>query len=222
MQWILAQRFNIISLSGSALQMLSFVILQIHGNPFRCDCRLLEFAHWVQESSVPRTLEPSCKKPQRLANRTVVSVELEELACLPQVEPSTNISPSNYVHGIERKSIQDSVLPSAPDDTYAKTETKPAAGRKDNGGASVVGSNVSLRCSVFGLPSAVVSWWSNQRVPLTDTETAIFTRRLVANGTRLLQSWEDQYYAINEYRTNAHQVNEYDFSFILPISFSKW
>ena len=27
-------------------------------------------------------------------------------------------------------------------------------------GAAVAGSNVSLRCSVFGLPSAVVSWWS--------------------------------------------------------------
>ena len=26
-------------------------------------------------------------------------------------------------------------------------------------GAAVVGSNVSLRCSVFGLPSAFVSWW---------------------------------------------------------------
>ena len=30
--------------------------------------------------------------------------------------------------------------------------------------------------------------------------------RLVANGTKLIQSWEDQYYVVNEYRANAHQV----------------
>ena len=30
--------------------------------------------------------------------------------------------------------------------------------------------------------------------------------RLVANGTKLVQSWEDQYYVVNEYRANAHQV----------------
>ena len=31
--------------------------------------------------------------------------------------------------------------------------------------------------------------------------------RLVANGTKLVQSWEDQYYVVNEYRANAHQVS---------------
>jgi len=30
--------------------------------------------------------------------------------------------------------------------------------------------------------------------------------RLVANGTQLVKSWEDQYYVVNEYRANAHQV----------------
>ena len=30
--------------------------------------------------------------------------------------------------------------------------------------------------------------------------------RLVANGTQLVHSWEDQYYVVNEYRANAHQV----------------
>ena len=30
--------------------------------------------------------------------------------------------------------------------------------------------------------------------------------RLVANGTQLVKSWEDQYYVVNEYRANAHHV----------------
>ena len=69
-------------------------------------------------------------------------------------------------------------------------------------GAAVVGSNVSLRCSVFGLPSAVVSWWSFEQDQLVQP-------RLIARGTDLTHSWEDQYYSVNEYRTNAHQVRKF-------------
>ena len=47
--------------------------LQLYGNPFHCDCRLLDFAHWVQASRVPRAAEPICLRPTRLANRTIAS-----------------------------------------------------------------------------------------------------------------------------------------------------
>ena len=86
----------------------------------------------------------------RLENRTLSTLKLEELACLPQVEPAALVTDS------------------------------------------VAGANVSLRCSVFGLPSASVSWWHSNR--------------LVANGSELQHAWEDQYYSIGEYRTNDHQV----------------
>ena len=86
----------------------------------------------------------------RLENRTLATLRLDELACLPQVEPAALVIDS------------------------------------------VAGANVSLRCSVFGLPSASVSWWHSNR--------------LVANGSELQHAWEDQYYSIAEYRTNEHQV----------------
>ena len=41
----------------------------------------------------------------------------------------------------------------------------------------------------------------------TLVEEENFIPRLVANGTKLVHSWEDQYYVVNEYRANAHQVN---------------
>ena len=91
----------------------------------------------------------------RLENRTLATLRLDELACLPQVEPAALVIDS------------------------------------------VAGANVSLRCSVFGLPSASVSWWHSNR--------------LVANGSELQHAWEDQYYSIAEYRTNEHQV-----SFLAP------
>ena len=87
---------------------------------------------------------------KRLENRTLAGLHLEELACLPQVEPAALVTDA------------------------------------------VAGANVSLRCSVFGLPSASVSWWHSNR--------------LVANGSELRHAWEDQYYSIGEYRTNDHQV----------------
>ncbi len=52
--------------------------------------------------------------------------------------------------------------------------------------------NVSLRCSVFGIPAASVSWWHGNR--------------LVANASRLEHAWEAQFYAVLEHRANAHQV----------------
>ena len=85
-----------------------------------------------------------------MENRTLATLRLDELACLPQVEPAALVIDS------------------------------------------VAGANVSLRCSVFGLPSASVSWWHSNR--------------LVANGSELQHAWEDQYYSIAEYRTNEHQV----------------
>ena len=45
---------------------------QLHSNPFHCDCRLLDFAHWVQQAGVPRTVEPTCALPRRLQNRRVL------------------------------------------------------------------------------------------------------------------------------------------------------
>ena len=89
---------------------------------------------------------------KRLENRTLAGLHLEELACLPQVEPAALVTDA------------------------------------------VAGANVSLRCSVFGLPSASVSWWHSNR--------------LVANGSELQHAWEDQYYSIAEYRSNDHQVRK--------------
>ena len=61
--------------------------MQLHDNPFHCDCRLLDFSHWVSNSGIPRTLEPVCHLPARLSNRTLISLDLsKDLACLPQVE----------------------------------------------------------------------------------------------------------------------------------------
>ena len=61
---------------------------QINDNPFRCDCRLVEFAQWLQDSGIPRSVEPTCYSPKRLAGKKIINVSIPRLACLPQVEPA--------------------------------------------------------------------------------------------------------------------------------------
>ena len=62
---------------------------------------------------------------------------------------------------------------------------------------------MSLRCSVFGIPSAVVSWWRGER--------------LVANHSRLVHEWEEQFYRVVEHRANTHQVSESEGAFNQPL-----
>jgi len=54
--------------------------------------------------------------------------------------------------------------------------------------------NVSLRCSVYGIPSAHVSWWHGNR--------------LVANGSSLEHAWDAQHYAVMEHRASERRVRE--------------
>ena len=64
---------------------------KLHDNPFRCDCRLVEFAHWLQNSGIPRSVEPTCYSPKRLAGKQIINVSISNLACLPQVESAATL-----------------------------------------------------------------------------------------------------------------------------------
>eukprot|EP00094_Tigriopus_californicus_P002317 TCALIF_02237-PA protein Name:"Protein of unknown function" AED:0.56 eAED:0.56 QI:0/0/0/0.33/1/1/3/0/262 len=151
---------------------LILLLLQLYGNPFQCDCRLLDFAHWVQQSGTPRTVEPQCLRPPRLANRTITSLALDsELACLPQVE--AEIADDGRARG--------SGWATATKSSVGVTKAV-EPGRR----------NVSLRCSVFAVPAAIVTWWR--------------ANRLVANSSVFEHLWEEQFYHIVEHRSNSHQM----------------
>ena len=52
---------------------------------------MVEFAHWLQNSGIPRSVEPTCYSPKRLAGKLIINVSISNLACLPQVEPAATL-----------------------------------------------------------------------------------------------------------------------------------
>lgn len=66
----------------------------IHGvalerNPWQCDCRLLEVHNWILNYKVPHSVEPKCAGPARLNGEAIRDLEVSDLACLPDVSPTT-------------------------------------------------------------------------------------------------------------------------------------
>lgn len=66
----------------------------IHGialerNPWQCDCRLLEIHNWILNYKVSHSVEPKCAGPDRLTGETIRDLEVNDLACMPDVSPTT-------------------------------------------------------------------------------------------------------------------------------------
>ena len=64
--------------------------MSLHQNRWLCDCHLLELRGWLGNSTaVPRSEEPRCSAPQRLAGERVAATPRSEFACVPEVSPTT-------------------------------------------------------------------------------------------------------------------------------------
>lgn len=87
LEWLNLDANKITSLPGALPASLKGV--QFQENPWRCDCRMLEFHDWLLNFSFPLSFDPVCNGPTRLVGRTVKSIPKLELACLPDVVPTT-------------------------------------------------------------------------------------------------------------------------------------
>merc|ERR1719317_242923 len=87
LEWLKLEDNSITSLSGEGLFPETLKGMEIHNNPWMCDCSLQDFSRWVQLTAVPRVAEPRCYSPKRLQNRTIQSLGVSELACPPAVTP---------------------------------------------------------------------------------------------------------------------------------------
>ncbi|XP_013786338.1 leucine-rich repeat and immunoglobulin-like domain-containing nogo receptor-interacting protein 3 [Limulus polyphemus] len=68
-----------------AIQGLPVFTLQLHNNPWHCDCELRSLVAWISTNNVPYGEPPSCDGPSRLAGRLWSTLLLDEFACIPEM-----------------------------------------------------------------------------------------------------------------------------------------
>ncbi|KAI1304259.1 Slit -like protein 3 protein [Halotydeus destructor] len=84
-----------LKLDGNRLSTLSALVLQdlpplfrmdLHKNPWNCDCELRQAYDWIKNNNVPQGVPPSCKTPQRMESIMWNTVQSsEEFACTPKI-----------------------------------------------------------------------------------------------------------------------------------------
>lgn len=90
LEWLKLDGNVLKHLGGSTVLPRSLHGVTLHDNPWSCDCRLAQLRAWlVMQLNTPLSLEPQCATPQRLAGRTIKSLEPVDLACAPEITPTS-------------------------------------------------------------------------------------------------------------------------------------
>ena len=66
LEWLKLEDNSLSRLGGEPVFPRGLKGLEIHNNPFLCDCNLQDFTRWLQLTAVPRLTEPRCHLPPRL------------------------------------------------------------------------------------------------------------------------------------------------------------
>lgn len=83
------------------------VFIQLHSNPWNCDCHLKNFRDWVVFRGL-YTYPTSCAEPERLADKLWQDVDPKDFACKPDIQvpqsvvfsqPGANVTLSCFIIG---------------------------------------------------------------------------------------------------------------------------
>ncbi|KAK6635978.1 hypothetical protein RUM43_009630 [Polyplax serrata] len=61
--------------------------IELHDNPWVCDCKMRSVKEWLSLSNVPYTVEPVCDKPERISGRLFGELTISDFACKPEILP---------------------------------------------------------------------------------------------------------------------------------------
>lgn len=67
-----------------------FVIIDLYGNPWNCDCELRQSIDWMQRHHVQQSINPTCASPQRHKDIRWQNVKPEEFMCPPVIISKQN------------------------------------------------------------------------------------------------------------------------------------
>lgn len=89
LEWLHLNGNKLRSLSGTRILPESLKGVELQDNLWECDCHILDLKAWLVDFKIPQETEPKCSGPARHKNRYIKTVPESELACLPNVTPTS-------------------------------------------------------------------------------------------------------------------------------------
>ncbi|KAL3267367.1 hypothetical protein HHI36_011498 [Cryptolaemus montrouzieri] len=89
LEWLYLKENKLTTLKGLRYFPNSLKGIQFQDNPWNCDCHSVEFHNYIRILKTPNSMAPICQTPQRLAQQSLKTISPEELACLPEISPTT-------------------------------------------------------------------------------------------------------------------------------------
>lgn len=89
LEWLHLDANKLTAIKASSVMPSTLKGVQLQDNPWECDCHAIDLNEWLQNFNIPHNIQPLCNGPQKFEGRTVKSIPVPELACLPDVAPTT-------------------------------------------------------------------------------------------------------------------------------------
>lgn len=90
LEWLKLDGNRIQTILGNHILPQSLHGINLQSNPWNCNCLMIDLHAWLVKFNVPQQGEdPKCTTPPRLAGETIKQLKVGELACLPEISPTT-------------------------------------------------------------------------------------------------------------------------------------
>lgn len=89
LEWLHLDGNKLTTLKGNKVLPDSLKGIELQGNAWECDCHMLELHSWLLDFNIPHAVQPLCVGPNKVKGRPIKNVPLADLACLPDVSPTT-------------------------------------------------------------------------------------------------------------------------------------
>lgn len=90
LEWLKLDGNRITTILGNHILPQSLHGINMQGNPWNCNCQMMDLHAWLVKFNVPQQGDgPTCATPPRLAGEAVKQLQSDDLACLPEITPTT-------------------------------------------------------------------------------------------------------------------------------------
>lgn len=90
LEWLKLDGNRIQTILGNHILPQSLHGINMQGNLWNCNCLMMDLHAWLVKFNVPQQGEgPRCTMPPRLANEMIKELKVDDLACMPEITPTT-------------------------------------------------------------------------------------------------------------------------------------